>query len=179
MATERPSATDIVRHLDFNAITAKRVAWGDWDFTIVGPSTVEVTNASYGFLKDEHTYRVVLDEEGLPDSCECPGYEHHFGPKGMADKHMVAPAVVGGPIVIEAARSYPADEPSTLTSPGRESEGLVTDGGAVTGPGVASGSLTEDDEDECEACEELPDDFPCANCYISGAKDFPSTGMGR
>ena len=36
--------------------------------------------------------------------------------------------------------------------------------------------LTDFDADggECEECAKLSDDFPCADCYISGRKDFPN-----
>jgi len=29
-----------------------------------------------------------------------------------------------------------------------------------------------DADDECEECAKLSDGFPCADCYISGRKDF-------
>lgn len=171
MPSTIPSASRIAKGLDFNAITAKRVAWGDWEFTVVAPFTVEVANASYGFLKDEHTYRVTVDDDGVPESCNCPGFEHHFGPKGMADKHMVALATVAGPVVIEVARNYP-------NSTG-EAEELVPDGGAIGSQGRGdSGHQQDFTEDECDDCADLPDDFPCANCYISGRKDFPTAQEG-
>jgi hypothetical protein len=28
------------------------------------------------------------------------------------------------------------------------------------------------DEDECD-CEDLPDDYPCADCYIAGVRGWP------
>jgi hypothetical protein len=99
-----------VEHLRFGAKTAKRVTWEDWEFTVAGPHLVRVTNASYGYLKDEHAYLVGVEErDGLavPAECECPAdlYSDDYD-----CKHKVALATVGGPTVLNAALE--ADLPS-------------------------------------------------------------------
>jgi hypothetical protein len=92
-----------VEHLNFGAKTTKRVTWEAWEFTVVGPHQVEVTNASYGFLKDDHSYTVGVeehDEVTVPVECGCPADRHR---EDYACKHRVALATVGGPTVMDAA----------------------------------------------------------------------------
>lgn len=96
----------ILEHLDYSAKTARRVTWEAYEFTITAPGRVTVTNASYGYLRDDHTYTVTIekvDGVALPAECDCPGYEHHYGPNGEADKHMVALATIGGSTILNAA----------------------------------------------------------------------------
>jgi len=96
----------IVAELNFGAKTAKRVAWESWEFTVVGPYEVEVTNASYGFLKDDHSYRVLVAEVErgiLPAECKCPA--DHYGDEYDC-KHKVALGAVGGPTVLQAAVDF-------------------------------------------------------------------------
>ncbi|WP_435130260.1 SWIM zinc finger family protein [Halobaculum sp. D14] len=91
-----------VEQLSFGSRTGKRVAWESWEFTVVGPHLVEVTNASYGYLKDEHSYVVGVEKRGgiaLPAECECPADVH----REPDCKHKVALATVGGPTVLKAA----------------------------------------------------------------------------
>jgi len=43
-------------------------------------------------------------------------------------------------------------------------------------PFIVSDNLDErvaTDNSRCEDCADLPDDFPCASCYIGGDADFP------
>ena len=96
----------IVAELQFGAKTAKRVSWESWEFTVVGPFEVEVTNASYGYLKSEHSYRVLVAEVEagiLPAECECPADQYG---EGYDCKHKVALAAVGGPTVLQAAVDF-------------------------------------------------------------------------
>lgn len=121
MATDtKPAEKRIaVENLDFGAKTAKRVAWESWEFTVVGPHQVRVTNASYGFLKDDHSYTVGVDlRNGLasPAECECPADIHH----DQDCKHKVALATVGGPTVLNAAVEAEAS---------RDNKELKADGG--------------------------------------------------
>jgi hypothetical protein len=51
-----------VEQLSFGIKTSKRVTWEAWDFTIVSRPQVEVTNAGYGFLEDEHSYAVGIED---------------------------------------------------------------------------------------------------------------------
>ena len=46
----KPDKKSIVAELNFDTRTAKRVAWSEWEFTIVAPFEIEVCNASYGCL---------------------------------------------------------------------------------------------------------------------------------
>lgn len=96
----------IVDELNFGDRTAKRVHWEAWEFRVVGPQQVKVTNASYGYLKDEHAYTVrvaVRNGRGVPVECECPAdkYNEHY-----SCKHRVALAAYGGDLVLDAAVDY-------------------------------------------------------------------------
>ena len=95
----------IVDQLEFGAKTAKRAGWEAWEFTIVGPHQVEVTNASYGCDKKDHSYTVGIDNRAgipVPAECECPADLH----RESDCKHKVALATVGGPVVLNAAVDY-------------------------------------------------------------------------
>ena len=123
----------VLDSLAYDTKTAKRVAYSQWEFTIVGPYEIEVCNASYGYLKEEHTYRVMIDEEGVPVSCTCKGFKHYHGPNGRVGKHMLAVATVGGRTLLDAARDFslhstPSDDDSTTTA----AEKLKADGGITT-----------------------------------------------
>jgi hypothetical protein len=106
---EKRTAVD---YLSFDENTAKRVEWEAFEFTVVGPQLVEVTNASYGFEKDEHSYTVgvaVEDGVAVPTECECPADIH-----GEQDcKHKAALALVGGSVVLESAHAF---SPPTTTA---------------------------------------------------------------
>ena len=89
-------------HLDYNAKTARRVAWEAFEFTITSPGQVEVANASYGHLKADHTYTVTIEDVdgvALPTECDCPADQH----QDSDCKHKVALANIGGPIILNAA----------------------------------------------------------------------------
>lgn len=89
-------------HLDYGAKTARRVTWEAYEFTITARHRVAVTNASYGYLKDDHTYTVtveVVDGVALPAECTCPADQHH----APDCKHKVALASIGGRIILDAA----------------------------------------------------------------------------
>ena len=123
----------VVDQLSFDTKTAKRVAYSQWEFTIVGPFEIEVCNASYGYLKDEHTYRVMIDEAGIPVSCTCKGFKHYHSPNGRVGKHILAVATVGGETLLEAAREFsPHSTPSGETDSETVAEKLKTDGGTMT-----------------------------------------------
>lgn len=107
-ASEKCTAVDC---LEFDGRTAKRVSWEDWEFTIIGPHLVRVTNASYGYLKDKHTYTVGVElREGLavPAECDCPADIH----REPDCKHKVSLAAVGGLTVLNAAVDFGAAPPS-------------------------------------------------------------------
>jgi hypothetical protein len=152
----KPDKKSIVAELDFDTRTAKRVAWSEWEFTIVAPFEIEVCNASYGCLKDEHTYRVMIDQDGVPVSCSCPGFTHFHGPKGKVGKHMLAVAAIGGPTLLDAARAFSAVRD---TSDSEDRPEVTPDGG-----------LPEDDSDSCEngdpKCDGPGGDgLPCFCCF--------------
>lgn len=152
-----------VEHLSFNARTAHRVAWESWEFTIAGPHQVKVTNASYGYLKDEHAYVVGVEERMgvvVPAECECPADIHHESDC----KHKVALATVGGPTVLNAAVTYENLAPATDDrKPMTTAADKIAAGGGV--PAVAK--QDEDDGDECEECANLSG-LPCFACYRAG-----------
>jgi len=52
---------------------------------------------------------------------------------------------------------------------------LASDVAALPSPGIqtdALGRRTATDGGECEDCAELPDDFPCAECYIKEGEEI-------
>jgi hypothetical protein len=105
----KPVKKSIVSDLEFDIRTSKRVAWSQWEFTVVAPFEIEVCNASYGFEKNEHTYRVMVDVQGIPVSCNCKGFTHYHSPNGRVGKHMLAVATIGGPTLLNAAVAFSPD----------------------------------------------------------------------
>lgn len=103
-AAEKRTANP-VEYLSFSARTNKRVAWEAFEFTVVGPHQVRVTNASYGYLKADHAYVVGVEERDgvvVPAECDCPADIHHESDC----KHKVALASVAGPTVLNAAVAF-------------------------------------------------------------------------
>ena len=151
----------IVDQLDFSAKTARRVTWEEWEFTVVGPHQVEVTNASYGYLKDDHSYLVGIEVRGgraLPVECQCPADIHH----DQDCKHKVALAAIGGQTVLNAAVQYETPETTDKPEVKTVADKLRGDGGVV-----APSNPTEDDCD----CERLSD-FPCWPCVRDGRRSL-------
>ena len=107
---------------------------------------------------ENHEYLVVL-EDGLPVSCTCLADEHYEN----ACKHRVAVAM-RRPIIDFA----------------REAK-LVADGGSKTRENQRGASLraesdvdqkaATEDADDCD-CDDLPDEFPCWECYRAGRRQF-------
>jgi len=148
----------VVERLSFDTKTAKRVAWSQWEFTIVAPFEIEVRNASYGHLSDDHVYRVMTDQEGVPVSCTCKGFKHYHSPNDRCGKHMLAVATVGGQTLLDTATAFP---PHSTPSGDSEietatmAEKLAPDGGQpVTCPNGDS---------RCGGPES--DDLPCFDCF--------------
>lgn len=84
-----------------------------WSFRSVGPLQVEVVNESYGYLKDEHTYTVAVEERDgivVPGECECPADRYHeeYGCKHKGALATVG-GTVGGTVVLNAARAFPLE----------------------------------------------------------------------
>lgn len=175
METNAPTAEKgIVAELQFGAKTAKRVAWEDWSFTIIGPLQVEVINESYGYLKDDHTYTVTVEERGgvvVPAECACPADRYR---EEYDCKHKVALATVGGPVVLEAARDFPASDPEADSETATMADKLATDGGtkqAATDP-ERPRSNTETCPNGEEWCSGPDgDDLPCFACYQPETKE--------
>ena len=147
MATNTESAEKRIAldHLNYGKKTAQRAAWEAWEFTVTGPGEIEVTNASYGYLKDRHSYAVKVAQAGglaVPQTCECRADQYNE----LYDcKHKVALATIGGPTVLDAALAVasvpPADKPPRET----DNDGLRPDGGC-----------------NCDGR-----DFPCFECYLT------------
>lgn len=156
----------VVDQLSFDTKTTKRVAYSQWEFTIVGPFEIEVCNASYGYLKDEHTYRVMIDEAGIPVSCTCKGFKHYHGPNGRVGKHMLAVATVGGQTLLDVAREFlPHSTLSAETDTETAAEKLKTDGGAMTTE--AEPETCPNGEPYCDGPKS--DDLPCFDCFERGS----------
>jgi len=172
--TTRKSDKRIVEELNYDAKTAKRVGWEAYEFTVERPHQVRVTNASYGFEKEAHSYLVGVEERDgvpVPAECECKAdlYNEEY-----ACKHRVACATIAGPVVLQAAVECPTPTPDTE---GKDSttlaERLRADGGVITGERREDGAgVIEDEREECD-CAELSDSFPCFECYLTGRKELP------
>ena len=147
-----------VSYLNYGAKTAKRGSWEDWEFTVIGPHLIEVTNASYGYLKADHSYTVgveVRDGVAVPAECECPADQFT---ENYDCKHKVALATVGGPTVLNAALDFepPArDDPERTTTTETVADKLRADGGRFG------------EKCDCTA------DFPCWDCYRTGRRALP------
>jgi hypothetical protein len=165
--TENDTAAEkrIVEQLNFGAKTAKRTGWEAWEFYIAGPHQVEVTNASYGFEKDDHSYVVGIEKRDsvpIPAECECPADKYN---EEYDCKHKVALATVGGTTVLNAAVDF--EKPgATLSSPNPDdvttaADKLQTDGGTAT---------VSEDSDTCPNGDERCDgptgeELPCFDCF--------------
>ena len=162
MTTEDTAAEKrtAVEYLNFGSKTAKRVAWESFEFTVIGPHLVKVTNASYGHLKDKHAYTVGVEEQdgiAVPAGCRCPA-DIHYEPDC---KHKVALAAIGGPTVLNAAINYE-------TSAGRSSRSnsktacrpLTADGGKDT-------KICPNGDPTCPGPNADDDTLPCFPCYTT------------
>jgi hypothetical protein len=163
-----------VEYLSFGAKTAKRVTWEAWEFTVVGPHLVEVTNASYGFEKDDHSYTVgVKERDGLaiPAECNCPADIHR---EKYDCKHKVALAAVGGKTVLEASMNFATpSESSKRPNASTVADKLRTDGGITTKEtGGEAKHLDASEHNECD-CAGLSEDFPCWPCVRDGKRELP------
>lgn len=145
---ETSSQKAVVQQLDFSAKTSKRVGWESWEFTVTGPHLVEVTNASYGHLKDDHQYTVgVAERDGVlvPSECDCPADVH----RDEDCKHKLALASVGNDLVLQASINYPTTESD---DPQSDDEGSVD-----------CDDLCPSGEAGCPGPDS--DELPCFGCY--------------
>lgn len=169
---EQSSKKRIVKQLFFGQKTAKRVTWEGWEFQVIGPQQIEVTNASYGCEKAEHQYIVIVEDRNgifVPDKCECPADQYN---DNYACKHRVAVATVGGSIVIGAAMAYTSDK-SSQSEPTTTADKIGTDGGTDITPDtadhVAGDSDAVDRPDDCDCASFITDHgLPCWACYRDG-----------
>lgn len=153
----------VLNSLAHDTKTAKRIAYSQWEFTIAGPFEIKVCNASYGYLRDEHTYRVMIGEAGTPVSCSCKRFKHYHNPNGRAGKHILAVATVSGQTSLDAAREFSLHStPSGATNVKIVVEKMKTDGRLMT---------TKPDPETCPNGEPYCDDpesydLPCCGCYL-------------
>lgn len=99
--SQKPTATTALDQLDYSKKTARRASWEAYEFTITNPGQIKVANASYGYLKGDHTYTVTvedMDGVALPAECNCPADQH----QDSACKHRVSVAAKGGPTLLSA-----------------------------------------------------------------------------
>lgn len=149
------SKKGIVEALKFTPQTTKRVAWESWKFTVVGPFQIAVTNASYGYLKRDHTYHVTVaecDGQFMPAECECKAdrYTDEF-----ECKHKVALATAGGPVVLDAANDYPTTRPTTKE--------IAADGGQPESAGAFHMETCPHEQEGCPGSD--ADDFCCFDSF--------------
>jgi hypothetical protein len=161
--TNSSSEKRIVDELSFGAKTAKRVSWESFEFTVEAPHLVRVTNVSYGFEKDNHSYLVGVEERDgrvTPAECECPADKYN----DQTDcKHKVALAAEGGPVVLNAAVDFENAPPRPFSNLNRETatDKLQTDGGLTT-EGTEPKACPNGDP-RCDGPE--GDALPCFACY--------------
>ena len=161
----------IVGQLNFGKLTAKRVSWESWEFTIEAPYLVRVTNAAYGYLKDDHSYLVgVEDRDGVvvPAECECKA---DLFSERYDCKHKVALAAIGGGTVLEAAVNFPTatreiDAAEVTTG----ADKLRADGGPGI-PNVKNPAPRDTESASSCDCESLGG-FPCWPCVRDGKRDL-------
>lgn len=170
--TENASTADksIVGQLDFTRNAIRRVTWEAFEFSLVGPHQVRVTSASYGYLKDDHSYVVGVEERDgvpIPAECECPGDVHH----DTDCAHKVALASLGGSVVLNASMNFPtASAGNKQSNVSTLSEKLRADGGATTEEiGGEPQTLDATKQMECD-CENLHGELSCWPC-ASGRND--------
>jgi len=164
----------IVEALNFGSKTAKRVGWEAFEFAVERPHQVRVTNASYGFEKDDHSYLVGVEERDgvpVPAECECKAdlYNEEY-----ACKHRVACATTAGPVVLQTAVECPTPTHDTEgTDSTTLAERLRADGGVIAEERRDdAAALIEADRADCD-CAELSDDFPCWPCVRDGRRKIP------
>lgn len=165
-ANESAAEKRVVTKLNFGPKTAKRVTWEAWEFTVVGPHQVQVTNAAYGTEKSAHSYVAgVEQQDGVVVSieCECPSDVH----REEGCKHKVALATVGGQTVLWAATAH--ESPSATSSSNdtarmTAAEVLQTDGGTASVDADRSG--TNPCLGDTEWCPgPVSNSLPCFSCY--------------
>ena len=99
---------------------------------------MRVTNASYGYLKDNHSYIVGIEVRGgrpVSAECECPADIH----PEQDCKHMVALFAIGGPTVLNTATEYKTS--ATIDTPKTET---VADKHRADGGGVSAEASLSD-----------------------------------
>ena len=164
----------IVDELTFGAKTSKRVTWEAFEFTVCGPHQVEVTNAAYGYEKDEHSYVVGVEEpdgRAVPAECECKADRYN---EEYDCKHKVALATIGGSVVLQAAVDCPTPTVDTERTTASTSQNKLRadDGAVVEKTDEDSPSLDAEEHDECD-CVNLSDNFPCWPCVRDGKRELP------
>jgi len=159
--------------LQTDAKTEKRAQFEAFEFAVAG-DVVQVTNGSHQD-PDEHTYKVQLDERGVPTSCTCGAYEYHPG----ACKHMTAVAIREP--VLEAARAA-RDAPQARTP--RDTPRPRADGGMIVaddeGVILEDGEDAVDEADRPDDCQCTPrmEDLACHACWMAGFEE-PSPDATR
>jgi hypothetical protein len=166
--TESAEKRIAVDYLKFGKKTAKRVAWESWEFTVVRSHQVRVTNASYGFKKEDHAYVVgveVRDGLAVPAECECPADKYG---EDYDCKHKVALATVGGPTVLNAGVEYKPPVKETPSELETMADKLKADGGTTE-------TMTDAELETCPNGNPLcdgPDNdtIPCFACFEGGSR---------
>lgn len=163
--TIRSSEKRIVEQLSFGAKTAKRVGWEAFEFAIESPHLVRVTNASYGFEKDDHSYLVGFEERDgvpVPAECGCKADQYH---DDYDCKHKVALATVAGPLVLNAAvesdngaAALSEQDSANVTT---VADKLQTDGGITANP--ENVDICRNGNDCCEGSH--AETLPCFACF--------------
>jgi len=154
----------IVQELNFSARTAKRASWEAFEFSVEGPYLVRVTNASYGFEKEDHSYLVGIEPRNsllVPSECDCKADLYNESDC----KHKLALVAGGGALVLNAAAEAETDTtPFRVLNADSVTTGadmLQTDGGA---------SVNGDNPETCANGDPRcngpdSDELPCFGCF--------------
>jgi len=170
----RKSDKRIVEELNYGSKTAKRVGWEAWEFTVCGPHQVEVTNASWGHEKADHSYVIGIEErDGVPVPAEC-GCKADQYRNDYDCKHKVALATIGGLVVLQTAVECPTP---TVDTEGTDSTTLAkrlrADGGMIAEERREDGAgVIETKREECPNGENWcpgrnADSLSCFACFES------------
>jgi hypothetical protein len=150
----------IVNQLQFDADTARRVGWENFEFKIIGTNLVEVTNASYGSEKEDHAYTVGIDsreDDPVPVDCSCPADTH----REPDCKHKLALATVGGTTVLQAAVDFRERSPDSSVNDSQDEPELKADGGFTEGREIQE--TCPNGDPNCHGPD--ADELPCFGCY--------------
>lgn len=111
----------------------KRVGWNAFEFTVERPHQVRVTNASYGFEKEDHTTTPWASRSVTASLCPLNAGARPSTQRAADYKHKVALATVGSTVVLQTAVDCPTPSvDGEGTDSTKLAERLRADRGVIT-----------------------------------------------